>query len=220
MSDIVSQIIEYCSCQDIDEKDVMEAIDLVSMFTGWANKPCETFLVGERKEVIELPACIPCTWVFKPFYWPYDEESFTFTLVTQKGLEETSESVEFVYSEVDENFRLDLPNNCKCGGRCKCGCIPTYKLVVVYNAGYDAIPDCLLPVFCELVRVIHEKNLCCKDSCGCSSSEENQNYSNEDEDLAKSLEETMKELLTEQYKRQLGMISLYRYRPEVWGTVI
>lgn len=212
MDKIVSQIIEYCSCQDIEEKDVIEAIDLVSMFTGWANHPCETFLVGERKEVIEIPACTPCVWEFRPYYWPYDPETFTFTLVTQKGLEETSESVEFVYSEVDENFRLDLPNSCDCG--CKknnCGCDPTYKLVVVYDAGYEAIPDCLLPIFCEIVRIIHDKNLCCKDSCGCdgTSTEES--------------EETMpdfKAIIKEQYKRQLGLISLYRNYPEVWGAVI
>lgn len=217
MDGIVSQITEYCSCQDIDEKDVVEAIDLVSMYTGWANQPCETFLLGQRKEVIEFPSCHPCTWEFNPFYRPFDPESFTFTLVKQKGLEEMSESVEFVYSEVDENFRLAIPNHCKCGH--SCGCNPTYKLVVVYDAGFDAIPDCLLPVFCELVRIIHDKNLCCKDSCGCSSEEEN-NYQYEDEDLAKSLEETMREILTEQYKRLLGQISLYEHRPGVWGTVI
>lgn len=212
MDNIVSQITEYCDCQDIDEKDVIEAIDIVSMFTGWANRPCETFLLGERKEVIEIPACTPCTWEFRPFYWPYDPESFTFTLVTQKGLEETSESVEFVYSEVDENFRLDLPNSCQCGCKPACGCKPTYKLVVVYDAGYEAIPDCLLPIFCELVRLIHEKNLCCKSSCACDGT-------TDEESAAEALAD-FKDIIREQYKRQLGMISLYREYPEVWGAVI
>lgn len=219
MDEIVSQITEYCSCQDIDDKDVMEAIDIVSMYAGWTNKSCETFLAEERKEVIELPPCISCVWEFKPYYFPFDADSFTFKFVTQKGLEETVEDVDFVYSEVDDLFRLQLPNNCKCGCECKCECKPTYKLVVTYVAGYETIPDCLLPVFCELVRIIHEKNLCCKDSCGCSSDEET-TYSQDDEELTKTLAQTMKDILVEQYKRQLGTISLYRYQPEVWGAVL
>lgn len=207
MEGIVEQIKEYCSCQDIDEKDVIEAVDLVSMFTGWAYRACETFLTSERKEVIAIPGCIPCGMEFAPYYWPYDPESFTFTLITQKGIIEKSEAVEFVYSEVDELFRLEFPNDCCCGKGC--GCPTKHKLLVTYNAGYDFIPECLLPVFCEIVRIIHDKNLCCKDSCGCETTEEQTSDAS-----------GFKEIIAEQYKRQLGMLSLYRERPEVWGAVI
>lgn len=213
VSNVVEQIIEYCSCQDIDEKDVIEAIDIVSIFTGWAYRSCETFLTGERKEVIEIPRCVPCGYEFKPYYWPYDTETFTFTLIKQRGIVEESEPIEFVYSEVDEVFRLDLPNDCCCGGNEKCGCPTKYKILVTYEAGYDFIPDCLLPVFCEIVRLIHEKNLCCKSSCACDGTVD------EEESSSESLAD-FKKIIREQYKRQLGMISLYKEHPEVWGAVI
>lgn len=211
MDNIVSQITEYCDCQDIEEKDVLEAINIVSMFTGWTYRCCETFLTSERKEVIPIARCMPCGMEYSPYYWPYDPESFSFTLIKQRGIVEESENVEAVYSEVDDNFKLSFPNDCCCGGK-ECGCPTKYKLMVTYLAGYDQIPDCLLPVFCEIVRIIHEKNLCCKSSCACDGTVD-------DETTSDSLAD-FRQIIKEQYKRQLGMISLHKEYPEVWGTVI
>lgn len=219
---VMEQITEYCGCTEFTENDVNELISLISVYTCWTQKPCETFLQSERREVVDLPNCIgDCDiFTFEPFYQPFDETSFTFTLVEQNGLNETAtEITDYVYSVVDGNFRLKLPlPSCEC--KVTCGCESTYKLFVTYVAGYELLPDCLLPVFCEALQYIADKNKCDCDECdGCDDARTDETYIDETT-LEGHLQVYFLETLTPLYKRQLGLISLCRIRNVLWGVVV
>lgn len=219
---IYDQLSEYCDCQKVNESDVDELVQLVSMYTCWEQHPCENFLMTDRKEVVELPDCLEdCDiFEFEPFYTPFIVDSFTFTMVEINGLKEMSTPItDFVYSETDDIFRLELPlNSCKCGSN-RCGCSSTYKLVVTYTAGYEEIPECLLPIFCEMLQYIHEQNECCEECQTCdneSTTQENPYGATISAQLKYYIVRTM----TEQYKRQLSLISLCDRPNKVWGFVI
>lgn len=219
LSDIVEQLTEYCSCMEMpEEKDVQEIIDLVSMFTCWSTNPCDTFLLGARKEVVELPSCADCPWTFEPFYQPFDLDSFKFTMVKLEGTTVTeTEVTDYVYCNGKFVVNLPLPS-CKCDCH-HCGCDPEYTLVVEYDAGYEVLPDCLLPVFCNLLDVIQAKNTCdCEKDCACNT-EESIQYATGDVVTA-ALETELGQILVEQYKRQLSMLSLCKERPSIWGFVV
>ena len=218
------QLTEYCDCLDeVEERDVNELINLISTYTCWAQKPCETFLQSERKEVKELPNCVcECdVFEFEPFFAPFDKESFAFTLIEQNGLQETSIPLDYIYSEADEKFRVELPlPDCKC--KPKCGCESTYKLLVTYVAGYELIPDCLLPVMCEALQWIYDKNKCdCEECEACDPTTNTEegviNYAT----LTGRLQDHFLNVLTAQYFNQLSLISLcQRYRGQLWGVVV
>ncbi len=220
---ILKQLSDYCDCIDkIEETDVEELINLISVYTCWTSKPCETFLMGSRKEVVTLPNCLDdCgVYTFEPFYHPYSVESFTFTLVEQNGTTETATPVtDYIYT-IDDVFRLNLGLD-KCGCKPNCGCESTFKLVVEYEAGYEELPDCLLPVFCEALKWIAEKNDC---GCGCEPCEEDPITREPLVDgttLGGQLQIYMLEMLTNQYKRQLSLISLCdRGHNTLWGFVV
>ena len=212
---ILEQLQDYCDCIDdrkIDEQTVNELINTISMYTCWAQEPCETFLMSERREVVEVPVCADMcdVFTFEPFYHPFDPESFTFTLVTQEGITETSESIEdFAYSEIDDVFRVDLGlQNCAC--QPICGCPPTKKLVVTYDAGYEELPDCLLPIFCEALQYIIEKNTCdCAECQDCESDVTPQEIDYENGGtVTDRLHEFFVSTLSVQYIRELSLISL------------
>lgn len=222
---IVDQLSEYCSCvKDAREEDIAELVNVISLATCWMQNPCETFLKGERKEVIDLPDCMDCPMEFTPFYHPYDVDSFKFSLVKIEGITETvTEITDFAFSETMGLFRIDtgLPAcNCK---SCACGCEPEYKLVVDYTAGYEEIPDCLLPVFCNVLEVIKAKNTCdCHDCAECDNSkyeEDNIQYATGDV-VTVALETDIGKILVSQYKKQIGMISLCKTPEELWGFVV
>lgn len=219
---IYEQLKAYCDCVDkVETSDIDELIDLISMYTCWTQKPCETFLMAERKEVITLPNCMDdCgVYIYTPFYQPFSEESFTFTLVEQNGITETATSItDYAYSAVDEAFRLNLGlPDCKC--QPKCGCESTYKLLVTYEAGYEELPDCLIAVFCEALKHIVEKNDC---DCNCEPCERDTETGVIDgTTLNGTLQVYFLDTLTEQYKRQLSLISLCgRRNPPLWGFVV
>lgn len=221
---IYEQLTDYCNClADIKDSDVDELIHLISSYTGWAQHTCETFLVEERKEVIDVPDCI-CNcdvFEFEPFYAPFDPTSFVFTLVEQNGIQETTtEITDYIYSTVDEKFRLELPlPDCKCNAPV-CGCKSKFKLFVTYNAGYELIPDCLLPLFCEALQWIMEKNRCdCTECPPCDTNYQEEgriNYAT----LTGRLQEHFFTVLTVQYFRQLSLISLARRRGYLWSVVV
>lgn len=215
---IYDQLTAYCDCGQFDEKDLADMVNVVSLMTCWQMHPCETFLKGDRVEVIDLPPCMECPFVFEPYYYPFDPDSFKFYLVTIDGVEETIEEIEGHYSTVEENFRLDLEMDCACMRRC--GCDPIFKLKVEYTAGYEELPDCLLPVFCNLLSVIHSKNDCDCTDCGCESdSPESITYATGDV-VTVALETYLGQVLVENYKTQLSMISLCRGRRRIWGFII
>lgn len=230
---IYEQLQDYCDCfddkyieSDRFEKDVAELVNLVSMATCWTQEPCETFLLSERREVVNLPDCIDeCgIFAFAPFYAPFVENSFVFTLVEQKGIEETMiELKQYRYSETDGNFKIELPLPlCRCK-TCNCGCKSVYKLVVTYTAGYEALPDCLLPVFCNALEYIQTLNDCGCDKCT-ACEEENEEIETVDYSEAVTLHDRLAgyfvEVIEEQFKRQLSLISLCGNCKALWGKVV
>lgn len=245
---IVEQLRAYCDCvDDFTEADIADLINVVSMATCWTRTPCETFLKGKRREVIELPSCADCPIVFQPYYQPFigvtreqvvDEETggvktvevpfgiddFKFHIVKTQGIEETVTEIprdSWTYSDVGHVFRIapGLPS-CKCGCDPCCGCPPEYHMVVEYEAGYDELPDCLLPVFCELLTVILARRNCdCETDCGCATREEQIQYAKGDL-VSVALETDIAKILVENYKNQLGLISLCRGRKYLWGVVV
>lgn len=232
MERIKNQLSEYCDCVEFDDRDVTELVNIVSMATCWntgnvrstLDEDCENFLLDERHEVIDLPACMDCVYEFEPFYRPFDPATFTFTLIKIAGTEETATPItDFSYSTLDGKFRIDtgLPS-CKCHCK-KCGCDPEYKLLVTYAAGYEKIPDCYLPVFCNLLDVIHAKNKCdCPNDCACDTpaSEEDIKYATGDvvtvqveTDLGKMISKIISEGM-------LGRMSLCKAPTEFWGVIV
>lgn len=205
---ISEQIIDYCNCiDDVTDKDIEEMLELVSQMTCWG----DTFLTSQRREVIDVEPR-QGIYEFEPFYHPYDIDTFTFTLVEQNGLEEEKTDVEYVYSDTDECFKMDFGFGCNSG----CGS-PKYKLVVTYNAGYDEIPDFLLPVFCNILNVIKAKNTCdCEKDCGCD--ENNVQYAKGDV-VTVALETKIGEILQNQYLKELSRISLCE-KNNIWGLVV
>lgn len=218
---ILEQLKGYCDCvEDITEAEVDELINVVSLATCWQTKPCETFLRSERREVIDLPSCADCPIVYEPFYRPFDVSSFKFFLVKQEGITETvTEITDFNYHVSDGSFHIltGLPK-CNCTP-CDCGCPPEYKLLVEYIAGYEEIPDCLLPVFCNVLNVIKAKRECnCEADCACDTKEEVK-YATGDV-VSVALETDIGKILVQQYKNQLGMMSLCRANRDLWGFVV
>lgn len=218
-----------CGNEKANDVDIDELINLISMATCWTQKPCETFLSSDRREIVDLPGCKDdCgVFVFQPFYYPFVPESFKFSLVEQKGIEEEYiEITDFAYSEIEEVFKLNLPiPSCECG--CDpCGCPTTYKMVVEYTAGYELIPDCLMPLFCEALQYITEKNLCdCSECQSCDNKYDDDKVRVVVPD-ASTLTERLKayfmNTLTRQYARQLSLISICdRKRVEtLWAVVV
>ena len=93
-------------------------------------------------------------------------------------------------------------------------------MIVEYVAGYCNIPECLLPVFCNVLEVIKAKNDCkCCDDCGCENQEQQVKYASGDV-VSVALETDIGKLLVEQYKKQIGMLSLVRCFPQLWGFVV
>lgn len=242
---IYDQLKAYCECVDVSEDDVAELVNVISLATCWQRTACETFLPGVRREVVDLPSCADCPITFEPYYQPFigertvteiDEETggiitkkvpfgiddFKFYLVKIDGIvEEVTEipSTDYAYHASDGMFHIipGLPS-CKCGCN-PCGCPPSYKLIAEYIAGYDEIPDCLLPVFCNVLEVIRAKNDCeCDAACGCENGEQQITYAKGDV-VTVALETDIGKLLVETYKNQLGMISLCA-RKRLWGFVV
>lgn len=230
---VYEQLTDYCDClvdetiddgkvPKFDARAVDELIHLISTYTCWAEKPCDTFLQGERKEVIDVPDCIcDCdVFEFDPFYAPFDTDSFTFTLIEQNGIEETATDItSYVYSEADEKFRLELPlPSCDCSPQC--GCKSKFKLMVEYVAGYEEIPECLLPLMCEALQWIMQKNECDCEACQDCENKYSEVHEIDYTKLTGRIQEHFLTILTVQYFRQLALISLCRRRHDLWAVVV
>lgn len=222
---VYEQLETYCDCfkdNEISEADVDELIDLVSMATCWTLSPCETFLTAERQEIMPLPKCLDdCDVItFEPYFHPFDVESFEFSIVEEDGINETVTALtDFVFSEFKNEFRIDvgLPN-CKCEPQC--GCEKEYYLVAKYTAGYDEIPECLLPAFCEALQYVIDRRKCECECVECNYDEHTEILVEDAASISNELKVYFVKMLTNQYKRQLSLISLCDLHYSIWGTVV
>lgn len=214
---IVEQLTSYCDCVNISEEDLAEMVNIVSAITCWRKNDCETFLTAPRKELFELKGCHECGITFEPFYHPYDKDSFKFYLVSVTGTtEEVTEITDYSYSEIEELFRINLGIECDCN---QCGCETTHKLYVTYNAGYEELPDCILPVFCNLLEIIKAKNTC-DCTCSCEGEEEQTIKYYSGDVVSVALETDLGKMLVEGYKDELAKISLCNGLNPLWGVVV
>jgi hypothetical protein len=89
-------------------------------------------------------------------------------------------------------------------------------------AGYEEIPECLLPLMCDALYWVNEKNKCDCESCEACDPTVNTdegviNYAS----LGGRLQEQFLNILTKQYFNQLSLISLCNgYKGELWGVVV
>lgn len=244
---IYEQLSSYCNCSEVKEKDVDEVIALVSQLTCWNSgsekyrgQTCNTFLNGSRREILDLPSCLPkCpAFYFYPFYYPFTFESFSFKVAHVSGMTETITELENVsWIESKGAFGIDLSElipSCRCKCQC-CNCKDEFYLIVEYEAGYDEIPECILPILCNLIDVIEAKNSCdCDDECpSCSNSTTTVNpmtgqlqtsvqtikYASGDLTTVQ-LETELARMIVENYKREIGLISLCSDPRDLWGDVI
>ena len=243
---IVEQLTTYCDCTNVTERDVDELIHIISQMTCWnSNAPkynvglCDTFLNGPRKEILDLPNCLPkCpAFYFRPFYYPFDMETFIFKVAQVSGVTETTFDIENVtWVESKGAFGIDLTGlipSCQCHNPCQ-ECKDEFKLIVEYDAGYEEIPECILPVLCNLLNVIEAKNNCdCDDCQACSTQQTTVNpvtgqvtasiqtikYASGDITTVQ-LETELAKMLVRNYRNQIGLISLCSAPKELWGSVV
>lgn len=214
VEDIRVQLNNYCSCiEEINEKDLMELITLVSNITCWE----DTFLRGAREEIVSLKGCVDKCGIIKwnPFYKFYDINTFYFELVKIKGIEEEVIKIgEVVFSDIDKCFKIQLPlEQCGCKCNCLCDCKEEYFLKITYEAGLDILPEELLPVFCDMIKLVQRKNDCCCDgTCSCSTQtytvEEQQSLYKIGDWMGYEHDKELSTLLNGQYRKILGMLSL------------
>lgn len=159
---IVNQIKDACPCfcdkKDEEVKALIEnLISLLSVSLCWNDTLCGSFLYGLREERFDyMPdcmTCVPCARYKKfPLFYHADGSELDIVSVTMhvyNGLEDTT----YTLTEAEYTVRRgvliidnsNIPQNC-----CTCNC-DEFELIVEYNAGYKMLPDCLLPLFCDLL---------------------------------------------------------------------
>ncbi|MHC5215199.1 hypothetical protein ACYSNR_00920 [Enterococcus sp. LJL128] len=237
MKEIIEQLKGYCDClPDAEteqlEKNITELINLVSMMTCWTQEACETFLAEERKEIFTVEDVKRCgceggIFKFTPFFTQIFAESFELTLIRRFGIKEELFPIgadEYLYSEFSDELRVDLS---KYLGNDLCNCQYEYMLIVEYIAGYQELPECLLPIFCDMLHIITSKNECdCSKCQTCNDSSSSEGYISTDDyngnlDPTAYLERVFMRLIESAYKNQLGLISLCnRKMLNWWGEVI
>ncbi|GHU63485.1 hypothetical protein FACS189418_6870 [Clostridia bacterium] len=235
MVEILEQLKQYCSCFDTDvedsqlEKNIMEVIQYVSNLTCWQNETCETFLNSERKETftakdIECCGCDGGLFSTSLFYAQIKADTIGVTVFLLSGLEETSTILspeEFFYSEAFQTLRVNVAKYLDC-----CGCCPPQmKIVVTYEAGYELLPDCLLPLFCDLLHVVNAKNACDCKACQACKPGNNEGiivgFDEEGDETEQTILHYTQKLILSGYQNVLGLISLCGKNTQpVWGMVV
>lgn len=233
---IVEQLKNYCSCikeSDLEadklEKNVGELIDLISTITCWKNHPCETFLSSQREEVFDVGEFKKCGcdsgMVRIPLFYPMiDPTTIEVSVITRERITFTTHKLEvdkdFSYNPYDSIVYVDL-SNIDYKDVCNCGCDELSKIVVSYVAGYETIPECLLPVFCDFLQFVIAMNRC---ECGCSTCEETDGsdvlISEENSDAQISISVYVREHITKAYSEQLGILSVCNSKDTWVGAVV
>ena len=232
---IYEQIKAYCNCEEKINNNDIDEINLASVLTCWADSKGSTLLKEEREEYIELGIKPGSIYNFQPKYIEYDLDSFSFKLeifnvaTIEKEIVDIKQE-DYLYDEATKQFYIKLDEyipqvECTCDficNPCKLENIK-YRLIVNYNAGYELLPEFLLPVFCDMVEIVHAKNICVCPSCNScdkASGREGQVIYYADGDvITVSLKEKLGEKFVNSYITQLSYLSLCK-RDYLIGSVV
>lgn len=236
---VINQLKDNCDClPKMTENEFIANVDqmiyIISLMTCWVKDKCDTFLNSPRKETLDLSCIEPCNCDgtildFKPFYRPFQPETFEVYVVTMNGLHETVEKIpedKIFYSDFFQKLRIDLNGYAEICDMDICGCPGEQKLVVNYDAGYEQLPDCLIPVFCRVLSTFAEANDCeCETCTTCQIDskdivEVKEVTGFDKQDWASlSFDRFTKKLLSTAFRKQLGLISLCPGRRNIWGLI-
>ena len=92
-------------------------------------------------------------------------------------------------------------------------------MLVLYDAGFEELPQCLLQLFCDLIHVIYNKNNCDCHACAtCQDNSDSGFIANETMTTDELVESYLNKLVIDSYRKQLGLISLCgKSLEQIWG---
>ena len=157
---------------------VWQAIRYISNITCWTDSELETFLLSARKQVFHAETKCGCSWncckcdedaiVIPLDYAPYPENPFVggkiSAMVNGRVVSEDI-TAEYLNEHLDPItgkvyiMRDDFPTILLDYGKCCCLCKRKVAILLEYNAGYEAIPDGILPLICPIVSKIEEAKI-------------------------------------------------------------
>lgn len=229
---IYDQLNDYCNCLDIDEceadKFLSQLIHLVSTMTCWRNSSCETFLKSERQEIFDVDYINNCScdhglMVVPLYYLKVFEPSIQVFVQIRDGIDFCQIQVEqedYSFDSFTNEVYIDLKKYLS-NGKCMCDCSKIHRIIISYVAGYDVIPDCILPIFCDLMDYIVELNSC---GCGCqdcdSGSMEEEESDLSDNEKQQLIYDWIQSTVTQVYIRQLETMSLCGRNSRFIGVVV
>ena len=232
---IKEQLQGYCDCVDFGQtakeqehvdKNLEELINFISTITCWRNKPCETFLLSEREEVFDMDAVFECgccdsgLMVVDPFYDNIQEDSIKVKLLKRDGIKfeeiELDESL-YSYNAYLDKLYIDLS---EFASQYECSCDVIEKVIVSYIAGYEYLPDCVLPIFCDMLEYINDLNSCDCECNNCGSEEDGSVVELPGNDAQISAYIYIRDTITKSYSRQLEVMSLCGRGKHFMGMVI
>ncbi len=229
--ELYDQIQGYCSCMgEINECEVekylSQLVDYVSAMTCWKRKTCETFLSSEREEVFSPSYVKDCGcdhgMTVIPFYYTHVfEPTIEVTIQLRDGVhfcEVLVEPDDYSFDVYENELYINLSKYLGLVGG-QCDCTKMHRVIVRYIAGYDRIPDCILPIFCDLMNYIVELNSCDCDRCTeCESGSEEQEIP--DDENQQLIHSWIQQAVTTVYINQLGLMSLCGKKHGFLGVVV
>lgn len=234
MNEILEQIKDNCDCIPVDMKDeeilstIEEVISLISFMTCWTTKPCETLLKSKRTEIIKMDEFLPCScddgiMEIDLYFKPVEATSIKVYSVHREGVKEITTELsdnEISYSTIKDLLYVDIRNHAIIQGDC-CVCKQEQYLMIEYIAGFELIPNCLLPLVCDLFHIVYDKNKCCCDKCvSCNMDNSDSGYYDTGNiDISNEIANVLTSLITNVYTKQLSLISVCKLNcNNVWGV--
>lgn len=180
LEEVVDQLKTNCLCfkeQETASLNVLarQLVDNISLSTCWTRNACETLLTSLRTERIEVPCvnvndCCGNIQRFRPYYQAnINESTLSVSLIVQSGLKTTITDLDkghFSLTSV-KGFSEILYTLDEYMDKCNCNSCDSFYLEFQYEAGYDKLPDCLLPELCEIAKTITASSLGCGDITEC-----------------------------------------------------